>query len=1006
MEEVAEEPAPLGETLAEAGVEVVDGAGEVVPLVEELAIVDPWFKVGTTTYEFTTLDCDPDPLTPAAPCANPLQAAVDYISNNGKIPSDGFIHVDAGTINNQKVVVDGTLSYLNSLKGISGHVNPDTFTPDAILGFTDGSSGSYFRIQNRSTAFTLSGLDISGNSSGAPGYGVVDFADNVGSILLQDLVVNDAWNAAEGIRIRNHSGLVTLKNVDSSSNAGGGAYINNSDGTAGVVITNSSFSDNLGSPAAYPATGLHIITNGSVTITGINASRNAGTYANLWIEGASSVNIKSSEFIGNTASRGIDIQGVKGTVTLTNVYADSNFLTGIYVRTKGTINFNGVDASKNLGGGSSLGADLDNCLWDAGLSACVGTGSVTVSNSSFQDNYRTGLSVHTHGNITLTNVSSSYNDSVGGSYGAALNNYYGTGYIKVTNLPSTDTNMQPGFNYNHDRGLDIHTGGYVTLTNVNMIGNDEEGIYVWQDYNKGVTMKNCRVDGNNSVGILINSLGPIIIDGGHANNNIGWGVRVHNEAAPDSAPKPITISNFTANNNDEYGFYIESKGAIKLTNVTAESTDLAVTSTAIYLDNSYGISPGVTLSKVTAYNNDYDGIMIITKGSVALTSVTADWNDHYGLYIAQSGATPTSYPTTKITTGSISNNNNYGLIIYGRGAITLKDVKADHNAGNGAYIENVSGNVSLLASSKGGNSFTNNHGTHDGIDINTSGSVVLNKVTANGNTGATGVYIYPTAMNVTATGGEFSGQNYGLYAPARGTIKVDNIIAASNVATGIFLNNLADTTGAKNITIYRTKVSGNGIGLTADTYGTILVNKIEALNNTGVGVDLDNTYGAFTTPKNISVLGSYGTSNISMNTGTGLLINTKGIVVISKMTANENVARAIDINNYQGGLGKGTISISYVTANNNGQRAIAIVTNNAVTFNAVTILFNGFSAAYYGIGIDNTYGHNVKVTNSLISGNAGSGILATIGTGVFTISNSFYFGNSVVSGGANIQIYH
>ncbi len=166
---------------------------------------------------------------------------------------------------------------------------------------------------------------------------------------------------------------------------------------------------------------------------------------------------------------------------------------------------------------------------------------------------------------------------------------------------------------------------------------------------------------------------------------------------------------------------------------------------------------------------------------------------------------------------------------------------------------------------------------------------------------------------------------------------------------------------------------------------------------------LNNTYGAFTTPKGISILGSYGTSNISGNLSIGLNIQTKGNVIVTKLNANGNTNRGIDINNYQGGLGKGTVSISYVTTNNNRQRGIGILTNNAVLLNAVTVLFNGFSGSYYGIGIDNTYNHNVTVSNSLISGNAGPGISASIGTGVFKITNSYYFGND---SGTNIYITH
>jgi hypothetical protein len=985
-----EEAAPdsLIQDMAESNVALADGEGQPIPLVSEqaveaLTLPDPWFKVGTVTYNYVN-----------------IADAVAAIEG-GLHPSDGFIHVDAGTLPNQKVTIDGSDPDIAYLKGIVGVVNKDTFTPESILSFTDGTSGSWIAVSNKMNGFTISGLDVSGNTSSVAGWGVVDFVDSAGAILLQDLVANNDWGSGSGIRITNHNGIVTLKNVDSSDNAGGGAYIDNTTGTAGVTVTNSSFDDNQSTGISFPVAGLNIKTKGAVSISGISASRNLAAHPGLWIQGGTTVTIKSSEVNGNTAGRGIDIQTPTGAVSLTTVTANGNGLTGLYVRNNGAITLSGIDVSQNSGVGA-YGADLDN----------TGSGSassVTVTNGTFENNYTTGLQISTKGNITLTNTASWDNDSDAGSYGADLNNASGTGYVKITNLPSTDMAMQPGFNNNHDRGVNIHTNGLVTLTNVNILNNQEEGIYVWQELNKGVTLTNCRVDGNMTsfgvAGILISSVGPIVINGGHAYNNSGYGVWAHNEIATDSAPKPVTISNFTADHNWEYGIKIESKGAIKLTNVTVDYTHGA-TNKAISLDNHW-LTAGVTLSNVTAYNNNYNGIYVITKGAVSLTKITADWNGFYGMFISQSG---TAFPTTKITTGSFSDNSNYGLVLYGRGAITLTDITANHNAGNGAYVTNVSGNVSLLASSTGGNSFSNNHGIHDGLDIDTIGAVTLNKVTASGNADATGVFLYSTATgyvgNVVINGGAFNGylQDYGLIARSNGTITVSDLTAEDNDIDGITLTNSYDITGSKAVTANRTWVFSNGgVGLAVDSYGLITVNTVNALENTGNGVDLDNTYGAFLTPKGISILGGYGTSNISGNGGNGLNIQTKGNVTVSKLNANENTGRGLDIDNYQAGLGKGTVNISYVTAKSNVQRGIGIETNNAVTLNYLTIILNGTGGGYHGIGIDSTHNHNVTVSNSLISGNTAYGLSASIGTGIFKITNSYYFGNRGVY---NIYITH
>jgi hypothetical protein len=980
--------------LAEAGVALADGEGQLIPFASEkaleaLTLPDPWFKIGTTTYNYVN-----------------IQDAVDAIAG-GLHPSDGFIHVDAGTLPNQKVTIDGSDPDIVYLKGIVGIVNKDTFTPDSILSFTDGTSGSWIAVSNKMNGFTISGLDVSGNTSSVAGWGVVDFVDSAGAILLQDLVANNNWGSGSGIRITNHNGIVTLKNVDSSDNAGGGAYIDNTTGTAGVIVTNSSFDDNQSTGFSYPVAGLHIKTKSAVSISGVSASRNLGAHPGFWIEGGTTVTIKSSEVVSNSNGRGIDIQTPTGAVSLTNVLADSNGFSGIYIRNKGAITLNSVEASGNFNAGA-YGADLNN----TSSTSSVG---VTVTNSVFSDNYTTGLLIYTKSNIVLTNVASQSNDGAAGSSGADLDNMAGTGYVKITNLPSTDENMKPGFDTNHDRGVNIHTRGTVTLTNVNMINNQEEGIYVWQDYNKGVTMTNCRVDGNGTsfgtAGILINSLGPITISGGHANGNSFWGVRVHNEAAPDSAPKPITISNFTANSNWQYGFFVESKGAIKLTNVTADYTSHA-NGAAIKLDNSW-LNAGITLNNVTTYDNNNIGIDINTKGAISLTKLAATWNGNIGAYINQIAAA-SGFPSTTITTGDFTHNASSGLALYGRGAINLKDITANSNGWTGAYITNVNGNVTLSASSTGGNSFNYNV-SHDGLDINTQGSVTLNKVTASYNTGATGVYLYyynsgyfPVG-SVIINGGSFNGsggypQAQGLIVLSKNTITVNDLVAEGNVNDGITLTNISDTTGAKGITANRTRVIANGgSGLVVTSYGVITINTVDARVNADNGVNLNNAYGAFPTPKGISVLGSYGSGSIIENNSTGLFIRSYGNVVVSKLSASFNSNHGIDISNFSG---KGTVSLSYVTANSNAHRGILIYSNNAVTASYITALYNSNGTTWSALYID-TNSHNLTISNSLISGNGYYGVWGVMGaTGIFKITNSFYFGNCTFIGSYNIYITH
>lgn len=1029
LEEVLEEPAPIGETLAETGVEVVDASGEPVPLVEELAIVDPWFKVGTVKYEFTTADCDPGPGVTA--CANPLQAAVNYISANGKIPSDGYIHVDAGTLNNQEVYIDGSDPYIPSLKGIAGHVDPATYTPDAILGFTAGW-GSSINVTNKMNGFALTGLQIIGD---ATGYGVVDFNNSAGSILLQDLVVYSDYANGAAIFIRNHNGSITLKNVDSSDNAGAGAYLNNSAGTSGVTITNSSFNNNNSwNSATWPTGGLSIFTRGSVSLTGVTAYGNAGGQPGLFIQqsgtiaiknsvfsendgagfsnwydlatadpaanitltnvsmdgngfnefytkgaisftgvsasgntdwtyidtcnedggvcewaGSGAVTIKNSTFVGNgSPDYGLYVIG-RGAITLTSVSAsrntsgtnnpggayldnsysqiaapvkvttgwfDGNDFTGLFIYSKGVVTLSKISASNNASGGygvyvvntfgatpsvsvsgastaynqfndngldglyiaskgaisvkysnainnlddgftlyndfgsATAGVSVTNCnlisnggdnlyLYSYGAikisyleanQSDTGSGAilnnrfsssspgVTVSNANFWDNFATGLYVESKGNIILTNTAAWDNGGAASANGAYLNNSAGTGYIKITNPKSTDIDMFAGFDNNEARGLDLYTNGTVTLTNVNMIGNVEQGMYAGLGIRpSGVTLTNCRVDDNDDAGIIISTIGPVVISGGHANNNFGWGVRVNNSYADDALPKPVTIKNFTASGNLQHGIYVTSKGAIALSSVTVNDT-VGADDAAILLENNVAgaLIPSVTLSKVYASNNIYNGVYILSNGAV------------------------------KYSTGESSHNGRIGVYVNTLGSITLSNVISTWNSYHGA----------------------------------------------------------------------------------------------------------------------------------------------ELLNN------------GSTTHAAISVSGSTSTPGFSNNGGYGIRMQSMGAVTVKNILLNNNTNWGLYANNYQSGNGIGNFTVSNVTANDTTGDGFYITSNGIVTLSSVISMFNTDDGVYV-----NSNDNKVVVSNSVMIANAGNGIDATIGTGTFTMSNTLYFGNDTDnSGDPNILV--
>ncbi len=129
-----------------------------------------------------------------------------------------------------------------------------------------------------------------------------------------------------------------------------------------------------------------------------------------------------------------------------------------------------------------------------------------------------------------------------------------------------------------------------------------------------------------------------------------------------------------------------------------------------------------------------------------------------------------------------------------------------------------------------------------------------------------------------------------------------------------------------------------------------------------------------------------------------MAIDSKGAVIVSKVTANNNSLHGIYIDNYQSGDGKGTVTLSYLTANNNFDTGIHVISNNTVTLSSATVMFTNslaVSGAYFS-----TNNHNLTISNSLITANGNTGIRAVMGgtTGIFKLINTYYFGNCTVAG--------
>ena len=327
-----------------------------------------------------------------------------------------------------------------------------------------------------------------------------------GNITINNISIDGASNT--GLMVFT-AGDINLNYVDSQNNTGDGARLDNDNGTGTVIVQNSSFNGNTN-------IGLRVLSNENITLTGVTAQDNTNRGADLNnITGSGSINLSSSIFSNNN-SRGLDASST-GNITFSNVIAEGNL---------------------------SSGARLNNTF---------GSGNISLNSSLFSSNGGYGVEASSNGDITLFNVIANENIRSG----ARLDNRSGIGSINV-GAKIADGAL---FNGNGIDGLDAYSNGDITIANVTASYNAEIGASLVNDSGEGnIFVSNSTFDSNTSImgagqnmGLEIFSGGDVTLDTVSASGNLG----ANGSSISGSS---LLIENSTFNNN-EYGLYLEGDEA-------------------------------------------------------------------------------------------------------------------------------------------------------------------------------------------------------------------------------------------------------------------------------------------------------------------------------------------------------------------------------------------------------------------------------------------------------------
>jgi hypothetical protein len=438
----------------------------------------------------------------------------------------------------------------------------------------------------------------------------------------------------------------------------------------------------------------------------------------------------------------------------------------------------------------------------------------------------------------------------------------------------------------------------------------------------------------------------------------------------------------------------------------------------------------VTISDILITDVGGPALNVITTGKVTLTRVKVNDNPVGGGSYAASINNSTGTGTVTITLSEFANNTGHGLRVISKGLVTITDILAASNDGNGAEITNTDSTTAAGVTMLGTNVFSDNF--LGGLLVDSKGAIKINNLIANVNHGGAGAdldnHTAATAQPITLTGAsEFKLNDLGLMINSNGAVALTNITANNNTAgNGVTIHNDFNPSLAPNVLMTGANIFYDNFktGLEIWSYGMVTLSGVKANSNGLLG---NNGYGAYINNSAASAAKSVTLNKapeFNNNYSGGLNILSKGAVTITTVTANSNVnGPGVRVDNQAAGTTvpqNVVINVTSGTFNNfnanggSGGDGVYVTSYGAITLTNVNANDNGG----YGARLDNcdldttpdpdvckaTLVRSIALTGTnTFNGNGSSG-LDILSRGAVSIS---YLRASENSGfGANIDNAH
>ncbi len=377
---------------------------------------------------------------------------------------------------------------------------------------------------------------------------------------------------------------------------------------SGVSISNPPRNAQTGTP---PVNALSVVSLSNVQIIGSGSNG---------LEAVTNISVSAFNCSFNTNLVGMLFSNVTS-ITMENVDASGNVRNGIFITNSSTTP-------------SVIGRNVTaNGNRAYGFFSPI-SGALSFTGGSFSNNTAAGMFVdNANGTVQLSNVVASTN----GQFGVFLRNM--TGNVALSDV-TTNSNA--------------FVGTLVSVT-TNPVTRPS------------VTVSRGRANANTQIGMSLQNVGAITVDGYQANDNGGFGM---NTLSPTSS---VSIANAEFSRNSQV--------------VSANTTSRP----GIILS---GARFGLTLTNITANNNPVDGIIIDNAvGTILASGISASGNPFTGLYVDNSSQPQRA--TLTLTDSNLTNNGKNGLLAVAQSAVTIQRSRMDGNGplatqvidfGTGAWV--------------------------------------------------------------------------------------------------------------------------------------------------------------------------------------------------------------------------------------------------------------------------------------------------------------------------------